>query len=204
MKKALLLLFLALALATGLAASAGEGESAHHVDWIGVLGKVINSTLLFGGLILVLRKPLIQMLSQKGAAIRSTIEERGQALAATELRLQEIQQRLAKVTAEVENIRNDAEAAGKTELSRLEEAGRLEAERIIALSEEEIRQRVDAAVRAVKGRIADLAIERFRSDFARGLDDAAQQKIIERNIDACAGLSREGAGRPPEKLDEGK
>ena len=52
------------------------------------------------------------------------------------------------------------------------------------MSEEEIRQRVDAAVRAVKGRIADLAIERFREDFRKNLDAATQQKIIERNIDA--------------------
>ena len=87
------------------------------------------------------------------------------------------------MAAEVDGIKNGAETAGRAELAKLEEAGRVEAERIVALSEAEIRQRVDAAVRAVKGRIADLAIERFREDFTKGLDAATQQKIIDRNID---------------------
>jgi len=85
-------------------------------------------------------------------------------------------------------MKSVAEAVGQDELSRLQEAGRLEAERIIALSEEEIRQRVEAAVRAVKGRIADLAIERFKNDFTLNLNADIQQKIIERNIDACGDL----------------
>ncbi len=192
MRKSPLILILVLALACGLAASAGEGEAVHHIDWFSVLGKVVNSTILFGGLFLALRKPLIRMLSQKGAGIRDDFAARAQNLVATESRLREVGQRLDKVAAEVEEIKGEAEAAGKAGLARLEEAGRLEAERIITLGEEEIRQRVDAAVREVKGRIADLAIARFKEDFTRHLDNVGQQKIIERNIDAC------------EDLDEGK
>jgi len=59
-------------------------------------------------------------------------------------------------------------------------------------------------VRAVKERIADLAIERFRGDFEKNLDAATQQKIIERNIDACGDLSGAGAGRAAGDRDEGK
>jgi len=202
MRMSALFLLLTLALATGLAAAAGEG--AAHVDWFNLLGKVFNSVVLFGGLVLLLRKPLIQMLSQKSSSIRNDIVEREKKLEATEVRLNDIGARLARVAAEVDGIKSGAEAAGRDELSRLEAAGKLEAERIIALSEEEIRQRVDAAVRTVKGRIADLAIERFRSDFAKGLDAATHKKIIERNIDECGGLSREEAGRPLGGVDEGK
>lgn len=195
MKKWLPLPFLLLAPAAWLAASTG-GEAAHAIDWFGVLAKVFNSTLLFGGLILLLRKPLIQMLSQKSAAIQGDIVEREKELAAAEQRLRDIGERLSRVAAEVERIQGGAEAAGRDELARLQEAGRQEAERIIALSEEEIRQRVDAAVRAVRGRIADLAIERVRSDFEKSLDAASQQKIIERNIDALGGLSGSQDRRP--------
>jgi F0F1-type ATP synthase membrane subunit b/b' len=186
MKKKVFFAFLALALAPGLAAA--STEDAAHIDWFNLLGKVFNSTVLFGGLILLLRKPLIQMLSQKSLAIRNDIEERERTLAATEIRLLDVRRRLAEVAAEVDGIKDGAESTGKAELAKLEEAGRVEAERIAALSEAEIRQRVDAAVRAVKGRIADLAIERFREDFTKGLDAATQQKIIERNIDASGGL----------------
>jgi F0F1-type ATP synthase membrane subunit b/b' len=201
MRKWLLLPFLLLAPAVWLAASSG-GDASHAIDWFGVLGKVFNSVVLFGGLILLVRKPLIQMLSQKSAAIQADIVEREKELAAGELRLRDIGKRLAQVATEVGRIQDGAEAAGRDEFARLQEAGRQEAERIVALSEEEIRQRVDAAVREVKGRIADLAIERFRNDFEKNLDAATQQKIVERNIDACGGLGDNA--RPLGGLHEGK
>ena len=178
-----------------LAASAGEeaqGADAHHVDWSSVIGKVFNSTVLFGGLALMLRKPLIRMLAEKSAAIVTDFQEREKNLADTTVQLQAIEQRLQKVAAEVAQIKTGAVAGGQEELARLEAAGRAEAARIIALSEEEIRLRVEAAVRSVKGHIADLAIERFREDFKKNLDSAMQQKIIERNISACG------------EIDEGK
>ncbi len=186
MRKSAFLLILALVLTPGLTASAGEG--AVHIDWFSVLGKVFNSTVLFGALILLLRKPMIKMLSQKSSAIRDDIVEREKELASTEVRLLDIGQRLAMVAAEVEEIKNNAGVAGRDELARLEAAGKQEAERIIALSEEEIHQRIEAAVRTVKERIADLAIARFKNDFEKGMDVATQQKIIERNIDACGDL----------------
>lgn len=179
-----------LLLAVGLTASGTEEASAAaaHVDWFNVLGKVFNSIVLFGGLTLLLRKPLIRMLSEKGVAIEKDFHEREKNLADTTVRLEDIEQRLQKVTVEVEQIKASAVTSGQEELARLEAAGHEEAARIIALSEEEIRLRVEAAVRLVKGHIADLAIERFKDDFIKNLDIAMQKKIIERNITACGDI----------------
>jgi len=179
-----------LLLAMALTASASEESppASSHVDWFSVLGKVFNSTVLFGGLTLLLRKPLIKMLSEKSAAVKNDFNEREKSLAETAGRLEDIEQRLQKVKVEVEQIKAGAVANGREELARLEAAGRDEAARIIALSEEEIRLRVEAAIRSVKGRIADLAIERFKADFIKNLDAATQQKIIERNITACGDI----------------
>jgi F-type H+-transporting ATPase subunit b len=181
-----LLLFLAMILA---ASGSEESPAASaHVDWFNLLGKVFNSIVLFGGLTLLLRKPLIRMLSEKSAAVKNDFVEREKNLADTTIRLEDIEQRLQKVTVEVEQIKTSAIASGQEELARLDAAGREEAARIIALSEEEIRLRVEAAVRLVKGHIADLAIERFKDDFIKNLDAATQQKIIERNITACGDI----------------
>ncbi|GEM_PF-565854 len=191
------LMFASLAAGLSAASGSGAGEAAHHgVDWLGVLGKVLNSAILFGGLFLALRKPLIQMLTQKGAGLRQEFAERESSLAATEERLRGIDQRLQRVAAEIEGIQAAADAAGRAELERLEETGRREAERIVAFGEEEIRQRVDAAVRSIKARIADLAVARFREDLAESLDDATQQAILERNIDAAGELTRSATGIP--------
>jgi F0F1-type ATP synthase membrane subunit b/b' len=177
-------------LAMMLTASGGETSAAasSHVNWFNLLGKVFNSTVLFGGLILLLRKPLIRMLAEKSAAVENDFHEREKNLADTAIRLKDIEQRLQKVTVEVEQIKTSAETSGQEELARLAAAGREEAARIIALSEEEIQLRIEAAIRQVKGHIADLAIERFKDNFVRKLDAATQQKIIERNITACGDI----------------
>ncbi|MEI6614407.1 MAG: hypothetical protein WCL37_05880 [Chrysiogenales bacterium] len=179
-----------LLLAMLLAASGSEESPAatSHVDWFNVLGKVLNSAVLFGGLTLLLRKPLIRMLSEKSAAVENDFIEREKNLADTTIRLAAIEQRLQKVALEIEQIKTSAVACGQEELARLEAAGREEAARIIAFSEEEIRLRVEAAVRLVKGRIVDQVIERFKDDFIKNLDTATQQKIIERNITACGDI----------------
>ncbi len=153
-----------------------------------MLGKVFNSTVLFGGLALILRKPLIKMLSEKSAAVKNDFQEREKNLGATAVRLEDIERRLQKVALEVEQMKAGAEAGGREELARLEAAGRDEAARIIALSEEEIQLRVEAAVRSIKSHIADLAITRFQEDFKKNLDVPTQQKIIERNITACGDI----------------
>jgi F0F1-type ATP synthase membrane subunit b/b' len=193
-----------LMLAMMLTASGSEESHAvsSHVDWFNVLGKVFNSTVLFGGLILLLRKPLIQMLSDKSVAVENDFHEREKNLTDTAIRLKDIERRLQKVTVEVEQIKTSAVTSGQEELANLEEAGRAEAARLIALSEEEIQLRVEAAVRLVKGRIADLTIERFKDDFIKNLDAAMQQKIIERNITACGDLGDHA--RPLGGIDEGK
>ena len=193
-----------LLLAMGLTASGTEESAAasSHVNWFNVLGKVFNSAVLFGGLTLLLRKPLIRMLSEKSAAVKNDFIEREKNLEETAIRLKDIEQRLQKVIVEVEQIKTSAVTSGQEELARLEAAGREEAARIIAFSEEEIRLRVEAAVRVVKSHIADLTIERFKEDFAKNLNVATQQKIIERNITACGDLG--DYARPLGGIDEGK
>jgi hypothetical protein len=95
-----LLLFLAMILA---ASGSEESPAASaHVDWFNLLGKVFNSIVLFGGLTLLLRKPLIRMLSEKSAAVKNDFVEREKNLADTTIRLEDIEQRLQKVTVEVE------------------------------------------------------------------------------------------------------
>ena len=189
MKKIKILVILLLWVMILSASGTEESPAASsHVDWFNVLGKVFNSTVLFGGLAWLLRKPLIRMLSEKSTAVENDFKEREKNLAETTVHLKDIEHRLQKVAVEVEQIKASAVASGQEELARLEAAGREEAARIIALSEEEIRLRVEAAVRLIKSHIADLAIERFKDDFIKNLDVAMQQKIIERNISACGDI----------------
>ncbi|HDP95016.1 MAG TPA: hypothetical protein ENN40_06620 [Candidatus Aminicenantes bacterium] len=182
--------FLLLFLLLSLTAWGAEGEG-HGFDWMGFLGKVFNSTVLFGGLIYVMRKPLIRLLSEQSKNLRVEIEARRESIQASAGDYESLKKRLDSLESEIKEITRQAEENGKRERSRVEAEGRAEAERIAKLTQEEIANRVDAAVRRLKARVAEMAIQRFREDIQDQLDSDRHRRIMEKNIE----ISGEVIGR---------
>lgn len=173
-------------------ASQGEGEGAYHFDWTAFLGKVFNSVVLFGGLIVVLRKPLIEFLSRTGMNIANDIRERGKRIEENSLNLAGVDQRLSRIEDEIERMKKTAQEGGRAEMAKLEETGRRETDRILSLAATEINLRIESALKQLREKIADQTIEHFKNDIQRNLDPDIQKKIIDRNIDQIG------------ELDEGK
>ena len=174
-----------LSLTTALFAD-GNGESGeqdHHFNWLGFFGKLFNATVLFGGLIFLLRKPLIKLLAEKSLDVRNDIIRREELLKTTSGQLEEIKKRLEKIEEEVEDMKNSAGKSGDEEKKRIEELGEKEAQRIKALTEEEMDNKVDSSIRALKEKIADLTIDHFKKDIESQLDRKAHEKIIRKNIE---------------------
>jgi F-type H+-transporting ATPase subunit b len=192
---AAVILILLTLLAAPAAAFSDAGEHAteqgnheeHHFDWIGFFGKVFNAVVLFGGLIWLLRKPLINLLAQKSLDIKNDIIEREELVKTTESQLEEIKKRLEKIETEVLTMKDDARKSGEDEQKHIEELGKKEEERILALTEEEINNKVEASIRNLKERIADLTIEHFKKDIQSHLDQKAHERLIEKNIDLISG-----------------
>ncbi len=161
----------------------GEGGNEHHFDWIGFFGKLLNSTILFGGLILIARKPLIKFLTEKSIDVKKDIKERESDLQDHLSSLKSIKDRLVKIETEVNAMVVSARKSGEEEKQRIEALGKLEAERIVKNTEDEIDARVEASVRVLKEKIADLSIDKFRKNFSSGLDENLHKKIIEKNIE---------------------
>ena len=191
-KTRFLLLMLLLTACVWSSASQGEGEGAYHFDWTAFLGKVFNSVVLFGGLIVVLRKPLIEFLSRTGMNIASDIRERGKRIEENSLNLAGVDQRLSRIEDEIELMKKTAQEGGRAEMAILEETGRRETDRILSLAATEINLRIESALKQLREKIADQTIEHFKNDIQRNLDPDIQKKIIDRNIDQIG------------ELDEGK
>jgi F0F1-type ATP synthase membrane subunit b/b' len=168
-------------LAIGLAAAGGEAE--HHFNWGAFFGSVLNSTLLFGALIFFMRKPVIKLLTQKTLDIKNDIIEREKNLKITSEEFQKISRRLDQIENEVKSIQQAAREQGDVEKDKIEELGKRESGRIIALSETEIKNRVESSVNQLKARIARLTIDHFREDIRDRLDEQKHREIIDRNID---------------------
>ncbi|HLP61184.1 MAG TPA: hypothetical protein VK186_20245, partial [Candidatus Deferrimicrobium sp.] len=56
------------------------GAEHHGFNWWGFFGKLFDSTILFGGIIYLLRKPLINLLAQKSDEVKNDIIAREEQL----------------------------------------------------------------------------------------------------------------------------
>ena len=121
-----------------------DGHADHPFNWSSFFGWVVNSTLLFGGLIILLRKPLIKFLSQKGIDVKADIIGREKELDTVAGQYEEIRRRLNKLEEEVNRIRDYARAEGEEEKGRIKKLGEEESQRILALTEAEINNRVES------------------------------------------------------------
>lgn len=174
-----------------MASSGGEhGEATQHhgFNLKAFLGKTLNATILFGGLILFLRKPIIKLLTQKSLDVKNDIIQREVLLKKTTLHLEDIQKRLDRIEEEVIAMKKSAIDSGNEEKKRIEELGNLESQRIMEITNTEISTKVENAVRDLKAKIADLTIAQFKKDFESKLDKKTHEKIIEKNIDICGAI----------------
>jgi F-type H+-transporting ATPase subunit b len=182
-----------LLLVTGTLLAAGGGEhESHHFDWGSFIGSILNSTLLFGALVLFLRKPLIKMLSQKSIDVKADIVEREKNVKRTEQQFEEIKHRLEQIEEEVITMRNTARRKGEEEKAKIEELGTREAQRILDITESEIKNRVDSSITSLKARIARMTIDHFKKDIREHLDKDKQRQLIDRNIDRAGEISDSG------------
>jgi len=187
--KVLLISIVIIALPLFITAGGEAGEEGHHsYDWWGLLGKTFNAALLFGGLIYLLRKPILSILGQRTVEVKTDIIEREEELKRTTHRLEEIQQRLDKIEGEVAAMKKTAEEGGNEEKKRIEELGKSEAQRIREITDAEIASKVENSIRDLKAKIADMTIEHFKKDIMKELDEKTHEKIIEKNIDRCGDI----------------
>ncbi len=163
--------------------ASGEGHDEHGFSWSAFIGKVLNSTLLFGGMFLLLRKPVSKMLSQKALDVKNDIQNREENLERTTAQYENLLRRLEEIEGEIETMEDEAKAGGRLEVQRLEQLGREEADKIIQFTREEIQNKTEAAVRNLKSRIAQMAIDGFKEDIKSKLNKDMHQKIIEKNIE---------------------
>jgi F-type H+-transporting ATPase subunit b len=180
--------------ATVMFAGSGHGtesdaqQDGHHFNWIAFLGKLFNSTVLFGGLIFFLRKPIINWLSQKSLEVKTDIVQRETQLNGAQENLEGLKSRLSKIEEELITIKENAKKSGLEEDTRIKELAEQEVERIKQLTDAEILTRIDNAKRNLKAHIADLTVDHFKKDIQGQLDKKTHNKIIEKNIDICGDI----------------
>ncbi|MBI4466770.1 MAG: ATP synthase F0 subunit B [Acidobacteria bacterium] len=178
----LIAVLVSLPLATALAASEAEGEHPQQGALKELIFKWLNFVLVFGALGYMLRKPLAQAFAEQRAAIRGAIEEARQARAQAQARLQEIEQRLARLEQEVEAMRREAGENAASEKQRIRQTAQRESERILATTRAEMDSVTRAARLELRAYAARLAVSLAEQSIQKQLTPEVQTALFQASV----------------------
>ncbi len=166
-------LFLFMSVEEGHDASGG-GEFA---------GKVVNFFILFGGLALVLYKPLKEMLGKRSADIREELSSAESRREAVEKRSAEAAVRLSGLDKEIGEIKAEAGEDARRVGERISAAAAAEAEKLKRFAELEIEEQVRGGIRELKSHTAERAASLARERIRKKLTPRDQRVLIDRSIE---------------------
>ena len=181
-------MFVALMLSVILFAPAEGGGT----PWWNIPGfeawKVFNLTIFVLALVYVLRRPLGEALRARREGIRRDLmraqEERNAALA----KLEEVEARLARLDAEVETVREQANREAAAERERIKQASEEDARKLREQAQREIESAGKAARQELRRYAAEqsvrLAEEMIRRDM-RPEDDA---RLVDLQVEELGGV----------------
>jgi F-type H+-transporting ATPase subunit b len=149
-----LLVLLVLPLFLGMAA--GE-EEEHSPSPSGFIGKVFNFLVLFGGLYILLRKPLGAYLEQRARDIDSAIGEAKKDREDMEALLNQSSERLSKLDEEIERMRTEAREEADRKKEQIQKAAERESEKIREWNSQEIDMLYRLKIKELKTKAAELA-----------------------------------------------
>jgi F-type H+-transporting ATPase subunit b len=149
------------------------GLSKENAYWLFV---VINFGILAYGVRWVIKKVLPTGFAPRTAEIQKGIEEARRASAEASAKLTEIEGRLAKLDAEIAEVRQAAEADFSVEEQRIKAAAEQDARNVITAAEQEIAAASRTAQRDLKAFVADLAVGLAEKKIK--VDEATDRELV--------------------------
>jgi len=168
-------------------------EENHSSDSGAFIGKVLNFILLFGGLTLVLYKPLRKLLGERGENIEKAIKDAQETRSQSEIRLDEVRKRLDSLVEEIDKIQKHAEKDGVKEKESIIEAAQKETERIKKLASQEIKNLREAGFQELKRYAAELAISQAAENIKKKITPEDQINLIDKSIKRIDSLYEESS-----------
>lgn len=183
--ESLLLMAAASAVNAEVALSEAEGGFGFNFDILDT--NLINLAIIIGGLLFFGRKVVGKTLAQRREQIETAIvsAERRQKEAAAALAQQ--QQKLAQAQTEAERIRKSAEESAKVATENIMAQATQDIERLKETANQDLNSERERAIAAVRSRVVAMALQKVESQLQSGVDDAAQQQLIDRSIALLGG-----------------
>lgn len=124
-------------------------------------------------------KPLQRVIDERRAGIQNSMEVAEETRAEAARLLEEYKATLAKVRTEAEDILERSRVTGEHAKAEILADARTQADRILAQAHDQIERDTRAALRDLKGQIADLTAMATEKVTLRSLTEADQRRLID-------------------------
>jgi F-type H+-transporting ATPase subunit b len=171
-----------LVLAAGAAQAAGgsEDEGGHLSEF---LWQSFNLALLLGVLVYFGRKPIQSYFAERREEIRDGLDSSARLLDEAETRLSEWQGRLARLDAEIEEIRSTTHRLAEAERERILADARASAERVRRDSAAAVEQEVRRARTALREEASDLAVELAARLLRESVNESDRDRLLDEFVE---------------------
>lgn len=177
-----------LSAAIGLLFAGGEAPWYNYPGW--EAWKFLNLFLFIGVLVYFLRRPLSESLVARREAIRRDLMRAQEERNAAQAKLEEVEERLARLNSEMETVRAQAQREAAAERERIERATEEEMRKLREQAQREIESAGKIARQELRRQAAEesvrLAEEMIRRDM-RPEDDA---RLIGEYVEELGGIRR--------------
>ncbi len=160
---------------------AAEGEGGHESPWA-LPARIFNFALLAGGLLYLLRSPLVGYLTQMGIQVRSELTSAASLRREAAAQLAAVEARMQALPGEIDALkRRGAEeiAAEEVRISGLAEAER---QRLLEQATREIGMQLRVAERDLKQRAGELAVEVATARVKRTITAADHERLVNQYV----------------------
>jgi F-type H+-transporting ATPase subunit b len=161
----------------------GEGEQATHFKWSLFMGQVLNSSILFGGLVFLLRKPLLKYLNEKSKNVEVDLETNEEGLLNTINTFSITMNRFSFIKKDESRLKEKARQSAREKQIDIDIRQRLEIHKIEDLKIKKVNRQFESSFREVLKEIAEPAVEQSKQKMLAELDDRLHEKIILENIE---------------------
>lgn len=148
---------------------------------------IINLVIVIGVLVYFGRGVLGKILAERRENIESTIAEAEKRQKDAAAALAEQQQKLAQAQAEANRIRAEAETKAKAAKEAILAQAKKDVERLQAEAVQDLTASQERAIAQLRQRVTAMALANVESQLKTQLDEAKQQKLVDRSIALLGG-----------------
>jgi F-type H+-transporting ATPase subunit b len=158
----------------------GEGEQPES-PWASI-ARLVNFAILAGGLVYLLKSPLMGYLEQRGITVRSDLTKAAALKQEAASQIERIEAKLKALPAEIEALKRRGAEEIAAEEARISALAETERTRLLQQAKREIDTQLHVAERDLKKRAGELAVAVATERVKRTITDGDQARLVERYV----------------------